>query len=289
MDANYAALTAIAGLISELTGARSGNLAEANSVAAWQVLTDARAEGKTAAEMLATPLKACLLFNIDPAHDALHGDTALATLHETGMVVHIGNYTDADLDECCHVQLPLAAFSETDGTHINCEGKLQSWVAAVSPMGDARPGWKILRVLGNFLSLEGFDYNLVGEVSEEAIAGLADTEPKPGAAEFSIAKIPADRLQRIFELPLYRTDGIVRRANSLQSTADNKVSAEMHPDTLLSIGAEEGASIRFSDGERSVELTVTGSQRVPVQCVVIPVATADSAALGAATNVETSI
>ena len=81
----------------------------------------------------------------------------------------------------------------------------------------------------------------------------------------------------------------MRRANSLQSTADNKVSAEMHPDTLLSIGAEEGASIRFSDGERSVELTVTGSQRVPEQCVVIPVATADSAALGAATNVETSL
>ena len=288
MDANYSVLTTITGLISTLTGARLGNLAEANSVAGWQVLADARAVGKNGAEMLEDPLKACLLFNIDPVHDALHGDQALATLNDTGMVVHIGNYYDADLDDCCHVQLPLATFSETDGTHINCEGKQQAWVAAVSPLGDARPGWKILRVLGNFLSLDGFDYNLIGEVSSEATAGLADLHVKQESIEFSVSETAADRLQRIFELPLYRSDAVVRRAGSLQSAADNKVTAEMHPDTLQSIGAEEGANVRFSDGERSIELTVIGSQRVPAQCVVIPTATADSNALGAATSVEVS-
>ena len=288
MDPNYSALTVMTGLISTLTGARMGNLAEANSVASWQVLADARSRGRNASQMLTDPLKACLLFNLDPVHDAMYGDQALATLRETGMVVHIGLYRDADLDECCHVQLPLAAFSETDGTHINCEGNLQEWKAAVSPPGDARPGWKILRVLGNYLSLDGFDYNQISEVSCEAIAGLADIRMRQEAAEFSVSEIPADRLQRIFELPLYRSDAIVRRAEALQTAADNRVVAEMHPDTLQAIGAEEGATVRFSDGEHSIELTIIGKPGVPAQCVVIPTATADSSALGAAVSVEVS-
>jgi NADH-quinone oxidoreductase subunit G len=286
MDANYAALTAMTGLISSLTGARLGNLAEANSVAAWQVLAAAREQGRNAADMLSEPRKACLLFNIDPAHDTVQGEQAIAALRETGMVVHIGLYHDDELDDCCHVQLPLAAFSETDGTHINCEGIPQSWTAAVSPAGDARPGWKILRVLGNFLALDGFDYNQISDVRSEASAGLAALRQTPADTDFSINEPVAGRLQRIIELPLYRSDGIVRRATPLQHTADSRVVASMHPDTLQSIGAEEGGRVRFSDAGRSIEITVTGDSRVPVNCVLIPTATGDSNALGGAASVE---
>lgn len=286
MSPNYSVLASLAHLISDLSGARLGNLAEANSVAAWQVLGDDLGKGKNSADMIASPLKACLLFNIDPVHDMLHGNKALDALNETGMVVHIGNFVDASLDECCHVQLPLAAFSETDGSHINCEGKVQTWSAAVSPAGESRPGWKILRVIGNFLSLDGFDYNTIASVTRQALDALRPLDRQPVAATYSATELPATGLTRIFELPLYRSDAIVRRAEALQQSADNQLKAVMHPDTMRDIGAEEGATVNFRNGDQTAALTILMSKTVPSRCVVIPTGFDDSSALGTAASVE---
>ena len=286
MNPNYSVLTTLTSLISTMTGARLANLAEANSVAAWQVMGAALDDGKNTADMIAEPLKACLLFNIDPRHDLLAGDHALETLSETGMVVHIGNFHDEALDDCCHVQLPLAAFSETDGTHINCEGTVQSWTAAVNPLGDSRPGWKILRVLGNYLSLDGFDYNTIAEVRNEAVAALQPIDASRVNTEFTVDELPDNGLKRIYDLPLYHSDALVRRASALQGAADSKAAVVLHPDTLQAIGAEEGSSVKFSVGEQSVELTVSSSNIVPVQCVVIPSGVDGCSAIGAAASVE---
>ena len=86
------------------------------------------------------------------------------------MVVSISNFRSAEIEDVAHVMLPLATISETGGTHVNCEGKIQSWRAAVKPAGDSRPGWKILRVLGNYLALDGFDYTSAESIRSETTA-----------------------------------------------------------------------------------------------------------------------
>ena len=143
MDPNYSLLVSLASIIGNITDAKNGRLEEGNAVAAWQASflpfaqdkADAK-PGKNAAEMLDQPLKACLLFNIEPSQDSLAGNQALKTLRDTGMVVSLSNYRSAEIEDIAHVMLPLAATAETDGSHVNCEGVMQSWTAAVHPLAE---------------------------------------------------------------------------------------------------------------------------------------------------------
>jgi NADH-quinone oxidoreductase subunit G len=120
------------------------------------------------------------------------------------------------MKEWASVLLPLAAFAEASGTFVNAEGRWQSWAGCVAPPGEARPGWKILRVLGNLLGLPGFDYNSTEEVRNELRALAAAPEPPvPVERQVQDVAVAVD----LAPVPIYGTDSLVRRAESLQKTA----------------------------------------------------------------------
>jgi len=215
------ALLAIASWIAQHTGATVGYLTEAaNTVGAQFVHATPGDGGLHAGQMLDGALKAVFLLNTEPEFDSVRGAASVATLAKAEMVVSLSPFKANG--GCADVLLPIAPFSETSGTFVNAEGRVQSFHAVVKPLGDARPAWKVLRVLGNMMKVEGFDFESSQDVLRAIFAGAAP--------EF----LPAERLCNACSVPfngayagaepcvarIYQLDSLVRRASSLQMTAD---------------------------------------------------------------------
>ena len=279
-----AELLSIANWIAAQTGASCGFLGDAgNQVGAQLVGALPGQGGLNAAEMLTKPLKAYLLFNTEPVLDAANAAQAAKALATAEMVVAFSPF-QANV-EFADVILPIAPFTETGGSFVNAEGRVQSFHGVVRPLGETRPGWKVLRVLGNLLGLNAFTQESVEDV--RAAAGLNDAAKvsarlsNASSATPQLVAAPAG-LQRIANVPLYATDSVVRRAPSLQATADAAV-------PLLAIGAalaaklgvQAGAKVRVKQGEGSVVLPVAIDATLAADTVRVSAGCPETAALGA--------
>ena len=279
-----AELLSIANWIAAQTGASCGFLGDAgNQVGAQLVGALPGQGGLNAAEMLAKPLKAYLLFNTEPVLDAANAAQAAKALAAAEMVVAFSPF-QANV-EFADVILPIAPFTETGGSFVNAEGRVQSFHGVVRPLGETRPGWKVLRVLGNLLGLNAFTQESVEDV--RAAAGLNDAAKvsarlsNASSATPQLVAAPAG-LQRIANVPLYATDSVVRRAPSLQATADAAV-------PLLAIGAalaaklgvQAGAKVRVKQGEGSVVLPAAIDATLAADTVRVSAGCPETAALGA--------
>ncbi|HEY1103434.1 MAG TPA: NADH-quinone oxidoreductase subunit NuoG [Burkholderiaceae bacterium] len=220
--AKASSLLALAQWIGAETGATVGYLTEAaNTVGAQLVNAQPVAGGLHAGQMLDGALKAVLLLNTEPAHDSAAGARATAALQKTQMVVTLSPFkTNLDISD---VLLPIAPFTETAGTFVNAEGRVQGFHGVVRPLGDTRPGWKVLRVLGSMLGLPGFAFEIVEEVRAAALpADVAAVLSNATAATPDLA--PAPGVPCVASI--YQLDGLVRRAPALQLTADARHAAE---------------------------------------------------------------
>ena len=282
-----AELLALASFIAEHTGASVGYLGEAaNSVGAQLVSAQPVQGGLNAAAMVAGQLKAYVLFNIEPALDTADGAATVAALNAAQFVVAMSPFKSAALDSA-DVLLPIAPFTETSGTFVNAEGRAQSFHGVVKPLGETRPGWKLLRVLGNALKLDGFDFETSEDVRTEALGDLAtmaerlDNQPVvpvPGEAPAA-----PTGLERIADVPIYATDALVRRATSLQLTADARPA-------LVSISSALAARLQLVDGDVVCVSRAAVKLLLPVrvdptlaeQAVRVPAGLPATVALGAA-------
>jgi NADH-quinone oxidoreductase subunit G len=174
------ALLAVAQWIAEQTGSTCGYLGEtANGVGAQLAGALPGPGGLNAGQMLSQPMKALLLLHTEPVLDAADSAAARQALAASGLVVALTPFKDTAAD-VADVMLPIAPFTETAGSFVNAEGRLQTFHGVVKPLGDARPGWKVLRVLGNLLGLPGFDQETVDDVLAQALGNQASTAPSPG-------------------------------------------------------------------------------------------------------------
>ena len=218
-------LLALANWIGQQTGATVGYLSEAaNTVGAQLVRAVPGTGGLHAGQMLGGALKAALLVNTEPAFDSARGAEGLRS---ADMVVTLSPFK-ANMD-ISDVLLPIAPFTETSGSFVNAEGRLQGFHAVVRPLGETRPAWKVIRVLGNLLGLPGFDADTSQAVLAAALPGVAagsvveagrlnnaDASVGPAAAD------PAPAQSYPCVAAIYQLDGLVRRAPSLQLTADGR-------------------------------------------------------------------
>ncbi|MEO0003547.1 MAG: hypothetical protein RLZZ22_1239 [Pseudomonadota bacterium] len=224
--AQAASLLALAQWIAKETGASFGYLTEAaNTVGAQLVRALPGQGGLDAGQMLAGGLKAALLLNVEPGADTALDGQALA---KAGMVVTLSPFkTNLDISD---VLLPIAPFSETSGSFVNAEGRLQGFHAVVKPLGETRPAWKVLRVLGNLLGLGGFAQESSQDVLAQALPGVAHGAFVPAVrlsnrtgAAIDIATAAA----KPCVASIYQLDALVRRAGSLQLTADARAASEV--------------------------------------------------------------
>ena len=224
-------LLALAGWIAQQADATVGFLTEAaNTVGAQWMQALPGEGGMDAAQMLQGKLKGLFLLNNEPEFDSAAGAQAVAALGKVEMVVTLSPFkTNLEFSD---VLLPIAPFTETSGSFVNAEGRLQSFYAVVRPLGETRPGWKVLRVLGNLLGLQGFDF----ETSQDVLGRAT------GAAVGSVSHVPQELLSnavadmpqsvQVVDVPapavasLYQLDGLVRRATSLQLTTDARLARE---------------------------------------------------------------
>jgi NADH-quinone oxidoreductase subunit G len=226
------ALRALAATIGELTGASFGVLSEgANSAGASLagVLphrtsggNERKSAGRHAGEMLDESLDAVLLFGLEPDGDLCCTDGVNKKLAKQKFVAAFTAFDSNALQDACDLMLPIGTFAESAGTFVNCEGRWQSFNGIASPLGEARPGWKVLRVLGNQLDAADFDYQTSEEVRDELAGMLGDIKADNGyAGEKAFDKMNgADDPGAQIDVPIYGTDAIVRRATALQLTPE---------------------------------------------------------------------
>jgi len=212
--ANASSLLSLAKWIAYQTGATYGYLTEAaNTVGAQWAKAEPQTGGLNAAQMLAGGLKAVLLLNTEPVEDAAAGAKAVAALAAMQMVVTLSPFkTNMSFSD---VLLPIAPFTETSGSFVNAEGRLQSFHAVVKPLAETRPAWKVLRVLANMLGLP----QLAFETSQDVLKQIADT-PLNLSNECSSEVRLAGNADAPCVASIYQLDSLVRRAPSLQLTAD---------------------------------------------------------------------
>jgi NADH-quinone oxidoreductase subunit G len=222
-----------------------------NSVGAQLVNALPGAGGLNAGQMLRQPMKALFLLGVEPTFDAADPVAARDAFKGAGLVVSMTPFKDANSD-IADVLLPVAPFTETGGAFVNAEGRVQSFHGVVRPLGETRPAWKVLRVLGNLLGLKGFEQETVEEVRAEAL-GLDVTARLDNTTAVAIATpgAPAGALERIADVPIYSTDPIVRRAPSLQATADAAARVVGLPPVLF---AQVGARVTVRQGSASATL-----------------------------------
>jgi NADH-quinone oxidoreductase subunit G len=294
-----ATLRALARQIAELAGASIGSIADANSAGAWLAGCvphrgsnghAAAKSGLNARDMVMKPLKAYVLLGLEPELDALNGARARAAMDAADFVVMLTSFKpsvhSSHAIDYADVWLPLVPFTETAGTFVNGDGRVQSFDAVTEPKGLARPGWKILRVLGTELGLEGFGYLDINEVRRElslpAQLTLPASKHAAVAAPVDVMPLVAGQVWRLAELPMYRIDALVRRAPALQKTADNPGAvARMHPAQAAKQHLAAGSMVRvvMQEGEARVALEL--DERVPEGCVWVPAGYPETAGLGA--------
>ncbi|MEY8688250.1 MAG: NADH-quinone oxidoreductase subunit NuoG [Leptothrix sp. (in: b-proteobacteria)] len=284
-----AELLALANWIAEQTGASCGFFGEAaNSVGAQLVGAQPAKDGLNAGAMLAQPRKAYLLFNTEPVLDSANAAAAAKALAAAEMVVSFSPFS-ANI-EFADVMLPIAPFTETAGSFVNAEGRLQSFHGVVRPLGDARPGWKVLRVLGNMLGLDGFGQDSAEQVRADAVGDASQIAAKLSnrSTVAHVGSAAPQGLERLADVPIYSADGIVRRAASLQQTADAKAPVVSLPaDLWARLGLGEGASVRVSQDKGSVVLAAACDKTLASGTVRVPAGHPTTAALGAMFGVVT--
>ncbi|HNU11846.1 MAG TPA: NADH-quinone oxidoreductase subunit NuoG [Rubrivivax sp.] len=279
-------LLALASWIAQACGASVGYLGDgANAVGAQLVGAVPRDGGLSAAAMLAQPMKALLLLDVEPVLDAADAAAAKAALAGSGLVVALTAWKDA-APEGADVMLPIAPFTETSGTFVNAEGRAQSFVGVVKGLGESRPGWKVLRVLGNLLGIEGFDYESSEQVRDEALGDLgalaARLDNTPAAAIAAVAPASAAQaLERVADVPIYMADSLVRRAPSLQLTADARPPMAVLPTALWQqLGLSEGDKVLVGQGQAALVLPARADATLDARCVRVAAGHPATQALG---------
>ncbi|HST00118.1 MAG TPA: molybdopterin-dependent oxidoreductase, partial [Usitatibacter sp.] len=281
---DFAVLLAIAQEIGRLAGATVGVLPDgANAVGAALVGAQPRGKGLDAAAMMADPRRAYLVVGVEPEHDL--GRAAMKALEQSSLNVVLSAYRNAATDRA-HVILPITPFTETGGTFVNMEGRAQSFNGAVKPQGDARPGWKVLRMLGSLLEIADFDADSLEAVRAQVAPDLS-AWAKMGlnnaiaSFEWEMRAARAD-LERVAEFAVTASDPIVRRSPSLQKTADGKASrtARANAATLARLGLRAGDMVEVSQGGGSTTLAAAIDAALPDGVVRIARGVAETAALG---------
>jgi NADH-quinone oxidoreductase subunit G len=232
----YADLRALAAGLAAATGATLGTLAEGgNAAGAWLAGAVPHRDpagiasatpGRNARELLSGARKAYLLFGgVEPWTDGLNPD-ALKVLGTAEFVVAATPYADEQLRSVARVLLPIGTFAETSGTYVNLEGLWQSFAGAARPLGESRPGWKVLRVLGNLAGVADFEYQSSEEVREEVRALCGGVVPTSYQGSHEVKAGAADA--KVLDVPMYSVDAVLRRAPSLQRTREGKLAAVVY-------------------------------------------------------------
>jgi NADH-quinone oxidoreductase subunit G len=240
--------------------------------------------GLDAAGQLAAPRRGYLLYGIEPDQDFIDNTAALRAFGQAQSVVACAAFAPEALRNIAQVILPIGLLPEIDATLTNALGQDQQVAAAARLPGEARPGWRVLRALGEALGLGGFDFTDLAQMR----AGMARSEP-PAGRGLAPRSAPTAGLQRIATTAIYRSDAVLRRSVPLNAhPLTTGPAIHLHPEDMLALGVAADAMVKLDDGRGRAALPVRPNPRVARGGAWIESgyeATAPLAAAGAALNV----
>ncbi len=291
----FSLLKALANVIAEHSGAVLGLLPDAaNSAGGWlagvvphrgPAGSSIATAGLDAGAMLSNPRKGYLLFNVEPEYDCNDAAVASAAVNGAEFVVSVSPFASDAMKQAADVLLPIGPFTETSGTFVNAEGRWQSFSGVASPVGESRPGWKLLRVLGNQFELDGFEQNSSEQVRDALRAQLGaisldNSQPSGPTAQ----AVGSSGLERGGDVAIYAVDALVRRAGSLQKTPDAGAAGLVHINSVQAerSGVRDGYTVTVQQGGAGVVMDVCIDERVADGSVWVQAGTAASGKLGAA-------
>lgn len=284
----FTEMYSLAEAIGGVSGAKGGILASAaNSTGMHLMGVMPLATGMHARAMLEVPRKAYMLLNIEPELDCQHAALAKTAMDKAECVVALTAYKSEALNNA-NVLLPIAPFTETSGSFMSMEGRIQSFKAVVKPLGECRPAWKVIRVLANTLGLKGFDYDSSEDVRDRMFEGEKPSDFARSRLNNNMkelvdieVKIKSAAFQRIGEVPQYEADPIVRRSEPLQKTKYNiQRKARMHPEDLRMMGIAEGDAVLVKQDQGSAVLLIRSDTHVAQGCVRIAASHKQTIGLG---------
>jgi NADH-quinone oxidoreductase subunit G len=238
--------------------------------------------GGNARSIVEKPHKAMLLLNAEPEFDCADPQAAMAALKRAEFVVALSAFRTG-LDYA-NVILPIGAFTETAGTFVNTEGRLQSFHPSVNPPGESRPAWKVLRVLGSMLGLQGFELDTIEQVRAACLDGKDPAKLLSNRTSVQEEKKPVrvNGVQRIADVPIYFADPLVRRSLPLQDTQDAEApKAWMNGRLMARLGVSRNESVLIKQGAGEAKLVAALDDGLPDECVRVAAAHASTAPLGA--------
>ena len=262
----------------------------ANSVGAALTGAVPRQDGLNARQMIEVPLKAYLVLNAEPELDMANGALARKSLASAEMTVVLTPFRQS-LDYA-DVLLPVAPFTETGGTFVNTAGTAQSFAGVVRPLGEARPAWKVLRVLGNLLDLDGFGQESVEAVRAECLPAdlAARLDNRTAVVAAAVPTHPIEGFERVADVPIYFADALVRRATSLGQTADARPPrARMNSADLARLGVAAGEKVRIANDASELVIAAIADSGVAAGCVRLSAghaSTIDAGSLAGSLRVE---
>jgi len=268
---------ALAAVIAGATGARLAIATHgANATAAQIVDMRPIASGKNIGQMFDAGLKAFVTLGIEPELDCVQSIQAANAMQKADFVVVMSPYVTDTMQEYADVILPVGTSMETAGTYVNAEGRWQISEGSVKPVGEARPAWKVMRVLGTLMEMDGFDYFSVEEIHDDCRDAYGSKVINNVVDWKCPTSLPqaTQGIKRITDMPLYRTDSVVRRAPALQATCDAiaagvYMNTQQASDSGLMVGDLAGVEIAGTNAALAVFI----DERVPASCVYIPSAT----------------
>jgi NADH-quinone oxidoreductase subunit G len=265
-------LRTLAAYVADATGCALNQLSHGgNPVGAWQAGAvphrssggAAMQAGMNVVEMLENPRQCYLLWDLEPDFDVDNPARAMAALAAAEKVIAVASYATDSLRAVADVILPLAPLAESEGSLLNFDGDSLGFAAAGIASGDARPGWKILRRLGNELGLDGFDQVSLGQLQSELDSVLATAAVEVGEASLE-APHYGDGLYRIGEMAMYSIDPLCRRSEALQETVQAQSQfVGLNPADAQRLGLVNGAMAKVRQGECSTELETRTTEEVP--------------------------
>jgi len=282
---DYASIKALATAIAQMSDSTVGVLTDgANSAGAWLAgaiphrVVDGAAVSRSGLDvqnMLEQHLNAYVLLGVEPEFDIVNAAQAINALSQADLTVMLTPYVTDAMRVYADVLLPVGPFSETSGTFVNVEGDWQSFTGSIPSQGEARPAWKVLRVLGNLCQVEGFDYTSSEEVRDE-VARMSSASPDLTGSWHcpTELKISSDEVHIVSDVPLYAVDATVRRAPALQDTVDakNSQSVAINSECAKKHGLSDSAQIRLSVSGTDISLPLQINERVADDCIYVPAA-----------------
>jgi NADH-quinone oxidoreductase subunit G len=279
-------LHALAQWIATNTNAQFGYLTEAANTVGGYLAKALPVNRNLAVAQFTQAKKAYVLLNVEPELDCANPQLARSALEKAEMVVVMSPYRHGM--DYADVLLPIAPFSETSGTFVNAEGRAQGFNGTVKPLGDTRPAWKVLRVLGNLLGLDNFAYESSEDIRNEVLGvktldGLDLSAQLSNRADIALhAPQTSAEIQRVADVPIYFSDAIARRSESLQQTVDAQApNVKLSANLAQSLGVSTGSLVRVTQGTGSVTLPCAIESGLPNNVVRLAAAHASTAALGA--------